>query len=68
MALHLFIPVYLETGLTRFGRKFNGLKNKLLTHTVVHGRVRGIKINPGSECEDSLGDISALQKHNFLFA
>jgi hypothetical protein len=43
VALHLFIPVYLKAGLTRFARKFNVLQNKLLTHTADNGRVRGIK-------------------------
>lgn len=59
-ALHSFIPVYLEAGLTRFGRKFNVLQNKLLTRTADNGRVRGIKMNPGSQREDSHGDVSTI--------
>jgi hypothetical protein len=65
VALHLFIPVCLEIGLTRFGRKFNVLHNKSLARNADNGRVRGIKMNPGSQREDSLGDVSILQKHNF---
>lgn len=57
-AQHLFIPVYLETDLMRFGRQFTVLQNKLLTLTADNGRVRGIKMNAGSQGEDSLDDVS----------
>jgi hypothetical protein len=60
VALHPFIPVYLGAGITRSGRKFNVLQNKLLTHTADNGRVRGIKTNPVNQREDSLGDVSIL--------
>jgi hypothetical protein len=36
------------------------LQNKLLTRTADNGRVRGIKMNPGSQREDSLGDVSTI--------
>lgn len=68
VAFHLFSPVYLRAGLTRSGRKFNVLQNKLLTHTADNGRVRGIKTNPVSQREDSHGDVSILQKHSFVLA
>jgi hypothetical protein len=38
--------------------KFNVLQNKLLTRTADNGRVSGIKMNPGSQRGDSLGDVS----------
>lgn len=58
VALHCFIPVYLETDLTRFGRKFNVLQNKLLTLTADNGRVRGMKMNAGASARTPLATSS----------